>query len=280
MTRTGMIGIKLGMTRIFDESGNQIPVTLIALKDNKIIAQKRVDKDGYDAVVMGYGIAAAHRVSKPVRGICAKAKVEPVKGMKEFRVSADCFIDIGSQISADHFVIGQYVDISAQSIGKGFAGAMKRHNFSGLEASHGVSISHRSHGSTGQRQDPGKVFKNKKMAGHMGDVRVTAQNLQVVDVDVEMGVIAIKGAVPGSEQAVVYLSDAIKKALPPTAPVPAAIVKGIENKVVEARVQDSANEGMIEHNESIEEDVAAKLATEVKEGEANASQAAADGEQQ
>ncbi len=232
VARSGLVGVKLGMSRIFDETGNVIPITLIEIQDNRIVGHKIQKRDGYDAVIVGYGKNKPQRVSKPIRGICAKAKVEPVKGMKEFRISQDCFVDVGAHLGVEHFVIGQYIDVAAITIGKGFAGVMKRHNFGGLEASHGVSVSHRSHGSTGQRQDPGKVFKNKKMAGHMGSVKVTTQNLQVVDIDVNMSIIAVRGAVPGAEQSLVYLQDAVKKALPLSVPLPAGIKADTAEEII------------------------------------------------
>jgi large subunit ribosomal protein L3 len=222
--RTGVIGEKLGMTRIFDSSGQEIPITLIKVAKNFVVGSKNSENNGYNAVVIGFGENKLQRFNKPLKGMFAKAGVTPLMHVKEFRVSADNLIESGKEISPTHWIVGQYVDVTSRSIGKGFAGSMKRHNFSGLEASHGVSISHRAHGSTGQRQDPGKVFKGKKMAGHMGDRQVTVSNLQVVDVDVELGVIAVRGAVPGAVGAIVYLSDAIKKGLPYSAMMPAAFV--------------------------------------------------------
>ncbi len=221
--RSGVIAKKLGMTRLFMEDGEQVPVTVLQMENVQVVAQRTADRDGYTAVQLGAGVAKAKRTSKAMRGHFAVAKVEPKRKITEFRVSADNLIEVGAEITADHYLEGQYVDIAGTSIGKGFAGAMKRHNFGGLRATHGVSISHRSHGSTGQCQDPGKVFKGKKMAGHMGAVRVTTQNLQVVKTDAERGLLMIKGAVPGSKGGWVTIKDSVKKAAPEGLPMPAAI---------------------------------------------------------
>jgi large subunit ribosomal protein L3 len=221
--RSGVIAKKLGMTRLFLEDGKQVPVTVLQLDGLQVVAQRTNERDGYTAVQLGAGLAKAKRVSAPMRGHFAKANVAPKRKLAEFRVSPDNLIDIGAEISADHYLPGQFVDIAGTSIGKGFAGVMKRHNFGGLRASHGVSISHRSHGSTGQCQDPGKVFKGKKMAGHMGAVRVTTQNLQVVKTDADRGLIMVKGAVPGSRGGWVTIKDAVKKAAFADAPRPAAL---------------------------------------------------------
>jgi len=221
--RSGIIAKKVGMTRLFMEDGKQIPVTVLAMENLQVVAQRNSDKDGYTAVQLGAGAAKAKNTSKAMRGHFATAKVEPKRKVAEFRVAPENLIEVGAEITADHYVQGQFVDVSGTSIGKGFAGAMKRHNFGGLRASHGVSISHRSHGSTGQCQGPGKVFKGKKMAGHMGAVRVTTQNLQVVKTDVERGLIMIKGAVPGSKGGWVTIKDAVKKPLPENVPFPAAL---------------------------------------------------------
>ena len=221
--RSGVIAKKVGMTRLFLESGKQVPVTVLQLDNLQVVAQRTSDKDGYTAVQLGAGSPKVKRVSKAMRGHFAAAKVEPKRKLVEFRVTEDNLIDVGAEISAEHFLEGQKVDVSGTSIGKGFAGAMKRHNFGGLRASHGVSISHRSHGSTGQCQDPGKVFKGKKMAGHMGAARVTTQNLEVVKTDADRGLIMIKGAVPGAKGGWVTIKDAVKKKLPDGLPTPAAI---------------------------------------------------------
>ena len=223
MLRSGVIAKKVGMTRLFMEDGKQIPVTVLQLDKLQVVAQRTAEKDGYSAVQLGTGSAKAKRTSQAMRGHFAAAKVEPKRKVAEFRVAPENLIEVGAEISADHYLEGQYVDVSGTSIGKGFAGAMKRHNFGGLRASHGVSISHRSHGSTGQCQDPGKVFKGKKMAGHMGAARVTTQNLQVVKTDAERGLIMIKGAVPGSKGGWVTVKDAVKKAAPADLPMPAGL---------------------------------------------------------
>jgi large subunit ribosomal protein L3 len=221
--RSGVIAKKIGMTRLFMEDGRQIPVTVLQLDNLQVVAQRTSDKHGYTAVQLGCGSIKAKRVSQAMRGHFAAASVEPKRKVVEFRVAPENMIDVGAEITADHYAEGQYVDVAGTTIGKGFAGAMKRHNFGGLRASHGVSISHRSHGSTGQCQDPGKVFKGKKMAGHMGAVRVTTQNLQVVKTDADRGLIMIKGAVPGAKGGWVTIKDAVKKAAPDNIPLPAAI---------------------------------------------------------
>ena len=210
MLRSGVIAKKVGMTRLFMEDGKQIPVTVLQLDKLQVVAQRTADRDGYTAVQLGAGSAKAKRTSQAMRGHFAAAKVEPKRKVAEFRVDADAMLDVGEEIIADHYFAGQYVDVAGTSIGKGFAGAMKRHNFGGLRATHGVSISHRSHGSTGQCQDPGKVFKGKKMAGHMGAARVTTQNLEVVKVDAEKGLVFIKGGVPGANGGYLIVRKAIK----------------------------------------------------------------------
>jgi len=221
--RTGVIARKLGMTRVFSEDGTHIPVSVLAVGGCRVVAQQTDDKDGYTALQLGYGAAKAKNTPKAMRGHFAKAKVEPLRHLVEFRVEADGLVDVGSEISAEHFLVGQFVDVTGTSIGKGFAGAMKRHGFHGLRASHGVSISHRSHGSTGNSQDPGRVFKRKTMAGHLGARRVTTQNLQVVSTDEEKGLIFVRGAVPGAPGGIVLISDAIKKAMPKDLPMPAQL---------------------------------------------------------
>src|SRR6185369_1920237 len=208
--RTGLIAQKLGMTRVFTGDGNHVAVTVLRVANCQVIAQRTQERDGYTAVQLGVGAAKVKNVTKPQRGHFAKAKVEPKARLAEFRVSDDALVDVGAEITAAHFLPGQYVDVTGTSIGKGFAGSMKRHNFSGLRATHGVSVSHRSHGSTGQRQDPGKVFKGKKMAGHMGDERVTTQNLQVVRTDASEGIILVRGAVPGAKGGWLLVRDAVK----------------------------------------------------------------------
>ena len=224
--RTGVIAKKVGMTRLFQADGRHVPVTVLQLEDLQVVGRREADRDGYTAVQLGAGRPKIKRLTRAARGGFAVANVEPKRKLVEFRVSPDNLIDVGAEITADHFVEGQYVDVSGTSIGKGFAGAMKRHGFHGLRASHGVSVSHRSHGSTGQRQDPGKVFKGKKMAGHMGDVNVTTQNLRVVKTDPERGLIMIRGAVPGAKGGWVLLRDAVKRSLPEAAPKPGAFRKG------------------------------------------------------
>ena len=221
--RSGVIAKKVGMTRLFMEDGRQVPVTVLQLEGLQVVAQRTTEKDGYTAVQLGAGAAKAKRTSKAMRGHFAAANVEPKRKLAEFRVSPENLIAVGEEISAEHYVEGQKVDVAGTSIGKGFAGAMKRHNFGGLRASHGVSISHRSHGSTGQCQDPGKVFKGKKMAGHMGAAKVTTQNLQVVKTDADRGLLFIKGAVPGSKGGWVTVKDAVKKAAPADLPLPAGL---------------------------------------------------------
>ncbi len=221
--RTGLIVRKEGMSRIFDEDGRHIPVTVLKVDDCQVVSVRSEEKDGYVSVQIGAGKAKVKRTSKANRGHFAKAKVEPKKKLAEFRVSNENVLEVGSELGANHFVPGQYVDVTGTSIGKGFAGAMKRHNFGGLRATHGVSISHRSHGSTGQCQEPGKVFKGKKMAGHMGNARVTTQNLEVVGVDLEDNLILVKGAVPGAKNGWVLIKDALKKDLPEGAPFPAGL---------------------------------------------------------
>ena len=221
--RTGLIAQKLGMTRVFEDDGNHVSVTVLKLDNCQVVSAKTKEKNGYTALELGIGKAKVKNVSKQMRGHYAAAKVEPKRKLAEFRVSEDAMIDVGSEITADHFVAGQHVDVVGTSIGKGFAGVMKRHNFAGLEASHGVSVSHRSHGSTGHSQDPGKVFKGKKMAGHMGDERVTIQNLKIVSTDTERGLILVSGAVPGAKGGYVLISDAKKRAMPEGLPFPGAI---------------------------------------------------------
>ena len=221
--RTGLIAQKLGMTRVFSAEGAHVPVTVLKVDGCQVVAHRTKDKDGYDAVQLGAGKAKVKRTTKALRGHFAKAQVEPKQKLVEFRVTPDAFVEVGAELSAEHFMVGQKVDVVGTTIGKGFAGAMKRHNFRGLEASHGVSISHRSHGSTGQRQDPGRTFKGKKMAGHLGDVRVTMQSVEVVRTDPERGLILSKGAVPGARGGWVLVSDAKKRPVPKDLPFPAAL---------------------------------------------------------
>ena len=240
--RSGVIAKKVGMTRLFMQDGRQVPVTVLQLEGLQVVAQRTAEKDGYTAVQLGAGAAKAKRTSKAMRGHFAAANVEPKRKLAEFRVSPENLIAVGEEISAEHYVEGQKVDVAGTSIGKGFAGAMKRHNFGGLRASHGVSISHRSHGSTGQCQDPGKVFKGKKMAGHMGAVRVTTQNLEIVRTDADRGLIMVKGAVPGSKGGWVTIKDAVKKKLPENVPFPAAL-KSAAAPVAQAPAEEAPAEG-------------------------------------
>ena len=234
--RSGVIAKKIGMTRIFAEDGSQVPVTVLHMDNVQVVSTRTNSKDGYTAVQLGAGSTKLKNLSKAQRGHFMSAKVAPKRKLAEFRVSEENLIGIGEEITADHYLAGQYVDVAGISIGKGFAGAMKRHNFSGLRASHGVSISHRSHGSTGQCQDPGRVFKGKKMAGHMGVARVTTQNLKVVKTDSEKGLIMVKGAVPGSKGGWVTINDATKKPVMEATPFPASLKKQNDNKT------DSTNE--------------------------------------
>jgi large subunit ribosomal protein L3 len=221
--RSGLIAQKVGMTRIFTEDGTHVPVTVLKVDTCQVVSTRSVEKDGYVAVQLGAGTAKVKNVSKPARANFAKAKVEPKKKLVEFRVSVENVLEVGTELSAAHFIPGQFVDVTGTTIGKGFAGGMKRWNFRGLEATHGVSVSHRSHGSTGQRQDPGKVFKGKKMAGHLGDEQVTTQNLTVVSTDADRGLILVKGSVPGHEGSWVLVRDAVKRKLPDGVPFPAGV---------------------------------------------------------
>ncbi|PJI37739.1 50S ribosomal protein L3 [Ferrovibrio sp.] len=221
--RTGLVARKLGMTRLFSEDGTHVPVTVLKVDNLQVVQQRTAEKDGYTALQLGVDAAKPKNVTKALRGHFAKANVEPKRKLVEFRVPADAMVEVGAELSVEHFIVGQFVDVTGTTIGKGFAGVMKRHNFRGLEASHGVSVSHRSHGSTGQRQDPGKVFKGKKMAGHMGDRQRTQQNLQIVRTDADRGLIMVKGSIPGSEGQYVVVRDAVKKPRAKDLPMPAAL---------------------------------------------------------
>ena len=241
--RTGVIAKKVGMTRLFQDDGRHVPVTVLALDNVQVVARREAERDGYVAVQLGAGTAKPKNLTKPERGHFGKAEVEPKARVAEFRVAEDALLDVGAEISADHFVPGQLVDIAGQTQGKGFAGAMKRWGFGGLRATHGVSVSHRSHGSTGNRQDPGRVFKNKKMAGHMGARNRTQQNLEIVRTDPIRGLLFIKGSVPGHKGAWLTVSDAIKLPRPDGAPYPAGIVEEMkqdEVHVPEAGLVDDA----------------------------------------
>jgi len=253
--RTGVIAKKVGMTRLFQEDGRHVPVTVLALEGNQVISRREIEKDGYVAVQLGAGVAKAKNVAKPQREQFAKAEVEPKARVAEFRVAEDALLDVGAEISADHFIDGQLVDVTGHTQGKGFAGAMKRWGFGGLRATHGVSLSHRSHGSTGNRQDPGRVFKNKKMAGHMGDRQRTQQNLEIVRTDVERGLLFVKGSVPGSKGTWLVVKDAVKVARPADVPYPASIKQAANSNDVAPQAADTPAE-----------EVAAPEATEGEEG--------------
>ena len=250
--RTGLIVQKLGMTRIFNSEGMHLPVTVLKLDRCQVVAQRTREKDGYTAVQLGAGQVKVKRLTKADRGHFAKAKVEPKRKLVEFQVSDDAMLAVGAELSVGHFVAGQFVDVTGTSIGKGFSGPMKRHHYSGLRASHGVSIKHRSGGSTGNSQDPGRVFKGKGMAGHMGDQRVTTQNLKIVSTDETRGLILVEGAVPGSKGSWVMLRDAVKRARPDDAPYPAAIKEAAEEAPAEEPVAESV--------EAVEQDAPADQA--------------------
>lgn len=249
--RSGVIAKKMGMTRLFQEDGRHVPVTVLQLDGCQVVSVREKERDGYTAVQLGAGVRKAKNTSKPVRGHFAKNEVEPKARVAEFRVADDALLPVGATLTADHFIAGQLVDVTGQTQGKGFAGAMKRHGFGGLRATHGVSVSHRSHGSTGNRQDPGKVFKNKKMAGHMGDRRRTQQNLEVVRTDSERGLIFLRGSVPGHTGAWLLVSDAVKVPRPEDAPYPGALRRNadqIEHEdapagMVEAGAEHEADAG-------------------------------------
>ncbi len=247
--RTGLIAKKLGMTRIYSEDGQHIPVTVLQVGGCQVVAQRTAEKNGYTAIQLGFGTCKAKNLGKGLRGHFAKAKVEAKAKLAEFRVSPENMLQVGDQLAANHFVVGQFVDVSGVSIGRGFQGPMKRHNFAGLKATHGVSIRHRSHGSTGQRQDPGRVFKNKRMAGHMGDVRVTAQNLKVVSTDNDQGLVFVNGCIPGAEGSFVLLKDSVKKALPKDAPKPAGLLNGVKAEASAPQPEQAAAEAATDTKE-------------------------------
>jgi large subunit ribosomal protein L3 len=238
--RTGVIAKKLGMARFFDEAGTHVPVTVLSLEGCQVVAQRTQDKDGYVALQLGAGAKKPKNTSKAMRGHFAKAEVEPKRTIMEFRVSEDMLIDVGAELTADHYLPGQKIDVTGVTVGKGFQGAMKRWNFGGMRATHGVSVSHRAHGSTGQRQDPGKTFKGKKMAGHLGQETVTTLNLTVWRVDVERGLILVKGAVPGTEGDFVKIRDAVKSAAPKDVPTPGAFRKAGEEPKAPAAEEEPA----------------------------------------
>ncbi|MBS0296877.1 MAG: 50S ribosomal protein L3 [Proteobacteria bacterium] len=266
--RTGVIAKKIGMTRFFAEDGAHVPVTVLALDGCQVVGQRTQDKDGYVALQLGAGAKKAKNTSQAMRGHFAKALVEPKRIISEFRVSEANLIDVGAEFTADHFVAGQKVDIQGISIGKGFAGGMKRWNFGGLRATHGVSVSHRSLGSTGNRQDPGRTFPGKKMAGHLGAETVTTLNLTIVRIDVERGLIMVKGAVPGAEGSYVKIRDAVKKAAPADLPTPGAFKKAGE--AAPAKAEEAPAEEQV-----IETPVEAVEAAPAPEAEAPAAEAAA-----
>ena len=232
--RTGVIAKKVGMTRIFQDDGRHVPVTVLQMDNVQVVARREADNDGYTAVQLGAGTAKAKNLSKPERGHFGKAEVAPKARVAEFRVAEDALLDVGATLSPEHFAVGQLVDIQGVTQGKGFQGGMKRWGFGGLRATHGVSVSHRSLGSTGQRQDPGRVFKNKKMAGHMGAKNRTQQNLEVVRTDLERGLIFVKGSVPGHKGGWLLVKDAVKVARPDAAPYPAALRQAAGNDAAPA----------------------------------------------
>lgn len=271
--RTGLIARKEGMTRIFDDEGRQIPVTVLKVDNCQVVAVRDEEKDGYAALQLGAGAAKTKRTSKAQRGHFAKAKVEPKKKLAEFRVATDMVVEVGAELGANHFVPGQFVDVSGTSKGKGFAGAMKRHNFGGMRASHGVSVSHRAHGSTGQCQEPGKVFKGKKMAGQMGNERVTTQNLEVVAIDEDDNLILIKGAVPGANSGWVLVTDAVKRAAPEGLPTPAGLRAAGTTPAVE---QDKAAEDVADEEKADETPAEEVKAEEPEAEEAKAEEAKED----
>ena len=238
--RTGVIARKVGMTRLFTEDGAHVPVTVLALEDNQVVAQRTAARDGYVAVQVGAGTAKAKNLTKPERGHFAKAEVPPKARLAEFRVTEDALLEVGASLSASHFVVGQMVDVTGTTQGKGFAGAMKRWGFGGLRATHGVSVSHRSHGSTGNRQDPGRVFKNKKMAGHMGDRQRTQQNLVIVETDPERDLLFVRGSVPGAKGGWLLVRDAVKAPRPEGVPYPAGLKVAAAPAGVPARAPDGA----------------------------------------
>ncbi|MXP41071.1 50S ribosomal protein L3 [Altererythrobacter soli] len=259
--RTGVIAKKVGMTRLFQEDGRHVPVTVLALEDCQVVSHRTADRDGYVALQVGSGEAKQKNVAKPQREHFAKAQVSLKKKVAEFRLAGeDALLPVGSTISAEHFVAGQMVDVTGHTQGKGFAGAMKRWGFGGMRATHGVSVSHRAHGSTGQRQDPGKVFKNKKMAGHMGDRQRTQQNLEVVRTDADRGLIFVKGSVPGSKNAWLLVRDAVKLPMPEGAPFPGAILE----KKSTAPEHQEAPAGLVESAAAHEDNTALTAEQEAK----------------
>jgi large subunit ribosomal protein L3 len=277
--RIGVIAKKVGMTRLFQADGRHVPVTVLQLDDVQVVGRREKDRDGYTAVQLGAGKAKAKNVAKPQRVAFGKAEVEPKARVAEFRVDDDGLLDLGAHISADHFVPGQMVDVSGVTQGKGFAGAMKRWGFKGLRATHGVSVSHRSHGSTGNRQDPGRVFKNKKMAGHMGARNRTQQNLEVVRTDPIRGLLFIKGSVPGHKGSWLTISDAIKLPRPDAAPYPAGLVEALKAEEVEVPAAGLVDDAAVHEIPALpsDEEVAA-IAAEQEAGGALDSEIEAEAE--
>ena len=249
--RCGVVVRKLGMSRIFDDSGNHVPVTILRLEDVEVLSAKSIEKDGYCAMQIGFGNKKPKNITKPLRGFFAKAKSEPKEKVVEFKVSEDAVLKIGDKIGVNHFVAGQKVDLTGISQGKGFAGSMKRHNFGGMQATHGVSISHRAHGSTGNSQDPGRTWKGKKMAGQYGNVRTTIQNLTVVELIEEDNLILVKGAVPGSKNGILKMFDSIKHTAPENVPFPGglkAVSKVVENNKEASGNSDEINDAEIQND--------------------------------
>ena len=274
--RTGVIAKKMGMTRLFQADGRHVPVTVLQLEDVQVVGRREIARDGYTAVQLGAGKAKAKNVAKPQRAAFGKAEVEPKARVVEFRVAEDALLDVGVTISADHFVAGQYVDISGVTQGKGFAGAMKRWGFGGLRATHGVSVSHRSHGSTGNRQDPGRVFKNKKMAGHMGARNRTQQNLEIVRTDAVRGLLFVKGSVPGHKGGWLTVSDAIKLPLDERAPYPAGLIENAAEIATEQAPAGFVEEAAVHEIPALPSD--AEVAEIAAQQEAGAAEAEAQAE--
>ena len=274
--RTGVIAKKMGMTRLYQADGRHVPVTVLQLEDVQVVGRREADRDGYNAVTLGVGKAKAKNVNKPQRVAFGKAEVEPKAKVAEFRVAEDALLDLGATITADHFVAGQMVDIQGVTQGKGFAGAMKRWGFKGLRATHGVSVSHRSHGSTGQRQDPGKVFKNKKMAGHMGARNRTQQNLEIVRTDATRGLLFVKGSVPGSKGGWVNVKDAVKIPRDERAPYPAGLLENAAEIATETAPAGFVEEAAVHEMPALPSD--AEVAAIAAEQEAGAAAAEAEAE--
>ena len=277
--RTGVIAKKMGMTRIFQADGRHVPVTVLQLEELQVVGRRETDRDGYTAVALGAGKAKAKNVNKPQRGMFGKAEVEPKAKVVEFRVAEDALLELGATITADHFVAGQMVDIQGVTQGKGFAGAMKRWNFGGLRATHGVSVSHRSHGSTGNRQDPGRVFKNKKMAGHMGARNRTQQNLEIVRTDAIRGLLFVKGSVPGSKGGWLTVKDSVKIDRHADAPYPAALLENADLTATEIAPAGFVEDAAVHEIPALPSDAeVAAIAAEQEAGAAAEAQAQAAAE--